>query len=266
MLPRLLCACRLIQPHAPPGYLLRPSVSAPSLSHRFPTPCRHYAFGPRRPSYSRFQEAQSLWKTSPPFRIGVTVIGGGITVWIGSNIEKVPISGRYRFNCVSEEYEARLGKMGYQQVMQQFQGQILRPSDPRHKMVGRVLQRLLPNSGLNGDWEYHVIDDKDQVNAFVVPGLTDPTEIAHNVAHHAQEKASLPYLITLIVGLVTLFIDNSAQLSQAVLTYGLDLPNSRAQEAEADHLGLLGTAWRNKSIMLFPNSYQLIQQYAVAFE
>lgn len=56
-------------------------------------------------------------------------------------------------------------------------------------------------------------------------------EIAHNVAHHVQEKASMPYLFTLIVGLVTLFFDNSEQLSQLVLSYALELPNSRAQEA-----------------------------------
>lgn len=55
-------------------------------------------------------------------------------------------------------------------------------------------------------------------------------EIAHNVAHHLQESASLPYLFTLIVELVTFFFDNSAQLTQLVLNYGLDLPNSRAQE------------------------------------
>ncbi|KAI4130218.1 MAG: hypothetical protein LQ338_001833 [Usnochroma carphineum] len=100
----------------------------------------------------------------------VVVFGGGITLWIGSNIEKVPGSGRYRFNCVSEEYEAQLGRMGYQQVMRQFRGEILSPRDPRHQMVGRVLTRLLPNSGLNGDWEYHVIDEPNQINAFVLPG------------------------------------------------------------------------------------------------
>lgn len=55
-------------------------------------------------------------------------------------------------------------------------------------------------------------------------------EIAHNIAHHAQEKASLPYLMTLVVGILTLFVDNSAQLAQLILNYGVDLPNSRTQE------------------------------------
>ncbi|KAI4281558.1 MAG: hypothetical protein L6R38_003605 [Xanthoria sp. 2 TBL-2021] len=165
-------------------------------------------------------------------------------------MERAPVTGRWRFVCVSEEYEAELGRTSYQHVMQDYHDQILRPDDPRHKMVGRVLERLLPNSGLKGDVEFHVIDDDDELNAFVIPGnkifvfsgimpicnnedgLASILghEIAHNVAHHAQENASLPYLMTLILGLATFFIDNSAQLTQIVLSYGLELPNSRAQE------------------------------------
>ncbi|KAL8691353.1 MAG: hypothetical protein Q9218_003397 [Villophora microphyllina] len=147
------------------------SSPKPRLKPRVWTSQRHYASKRRGPSYNRFEAARGLWKASPQFRIGVTAVGGGITVWIGSNIEKVPVSGRYRFNCVSEEYEAELGREGYQQVMQQYRGMLLRPSDPRHKIVGRVLRRLLPHvEGLKGDWEFHVIDDDEQTNAFVVPG------------------------------------------------------------------------------------------------
>lgn len=93
-------------------------------------------------------------------------------------------------------------------------------------------------------------------------------EIAHNVAHHVQEKASLPYLITLAVGLVTIFFDNSADFTRFILNYGLDLPNSRAQEVsrscnylwdpssqltracqrEADYLGLRMLRPRNQEV------------------
>lgn len=170
MLPGPTLARRLFRLCLLQKALLRPHI-APSIHISYsPVPCRHYAFNPRRPKYNNFKQAGVLWKTSPPFRAGVLVVGGGIVVWVGSNIEKVPVSGRWRFNCVSEEYEAQLGRMGYQQVMQEFGGKILSPRDPRHQMVDRVLARLLPASGLKGDWEYHVIDDPDQVNAFVIPG------------------------------------------------------------------------------------------------
>ncbi|KAI4150231.1 MAG: hypothetical protein LQ341_001134 [Variospora aurantia] len=152
-----------------------------------------------------------------------------------------------------EEYEAELGRMGYQQTMRELQGELLGPSDPRHKMVGRTLARLLPNSGLKGDWEFHVIDDPNEINAFVIPGgkvfvysgilpicknedglaAVLGHEIAHNMCHHVQENASLPWLITLVVGLVSIFLDNSARVTQLVLNYALELPNSRAQEVGA---------------------------------
>ncbi|KAI4192624.1 MAG: hypothetical protein LQ346_004222 [Caloplaca aetnensis] len=145
------------------------SVPLTRLS-RCPVPRRHYAFDPRRPQYNRFQQASALWKISPAFRGAVIIVGGGITVWIGSNIERAPVTGRLRFNCVSEEYEAELGRMGYQEAMQDHRDEILSPRDPRHVMVGRVLARLLPASGLKGDWEYHIIDDDSEINAFVIPG------------------------------------------------------------------------------------------------
>lgn len=36
--------------------------------------------------------------------------------------------------------------------------------------INLCFTRLLPNSGLTGDLEYHVIEDPDQINAFVIPG------------------------------------------------------------------------------------------------
>lgn len=89
-------------------------------------------------------------------------------------MERAPVTGRWRFVCVSEEYEAELGRTSYEHAMEDYRDQILRPDDPRHKIVGRVLERLLPNSGLKGDVEFHVIEDDDEVNAFVIPGYECP--------------------------------------------------------------------------------------------
>ncbi|KAL8774228.1 MAG: hypothetical protein Q9209_000979 [Squamulea sp. 1 TL-2023] len=147
--------------------LSRPAVFPSKLTSRSPVPCRQYNF--HRSKYNRFHEARDLWRTSQQFRVGVSFVSGCIVLWIGSNIEKAPVTGRWRFMCVSEEYEAELGRKSYQHVMRDYQNRILRPDDPRHKMVGRVLERLLPNSGLKGDVEYHVIDD-NELNAFVIPG------------------------------------------------------------------------------------------------
>lgn len=58
----------------------------------------------------------------------------------------------------------------YNQILQEYQGRILPPWDRRVQMVQRVLDRLIPASGLaDENWEVHVIDDP-QMNAFVIPG------------------------------------------------------------------------------------------------
>ena len=131
---------------------------------------RHYAFGsPRRPQYNRFTNARILFRTSLPFRYTTIALGSGFAIFIVSNIEKVPESGRWRFNCVSEAFERRNGDMTYNMIMRQYQGHLIKSTDPRCKMVGRVLTRLVEGGELKGDWEYHVIDGQEP-NAFVIPG------------------------------------------------------------------------------------------------
>ena len=84
----------------------------------------------------------------------------------------VQVSGRRRFNIVSASAEQQSGQEMYQQIIQEYQGRILSPSHPQHKLVQRVLNRLIPHSGLpaeTNNWEVHVIKD-EQKNAFVIPG------------------------------------------------------------------------------------------------
>jgi predicted Zn-dependent protease len=63
-----------------------------------------------------------------------------------------------------------MGEQGYQEIMRQFRGEILPEWDPRVRMVERVMNRLIPVSGLeSAKWQVHVID-ADEINAFVLPG------------------------------------------------------------------------------------------------
>lgn len=58
----------------------------------------------------------------------------------------------------------------YNQVLQEYHGHILPHWDRRVQMVQRVLDRLIPASGLTDEhWEVNVIDS-DEKNAFVIPG------------------------------------------------------------------------------------------------
>ena len=247
------CFLRAVPRHS---HSLRPSVSVDRkvdlLNSR-----RQYASRPRRPQYNKFQQNVNLWNSSGQYRVVVSLLGGGFVVWIVSNIEKVPVSGRYRFNCVSEKYEAEVGRQAYVQTINEYRGAFLDPRDPRHKLVGKVLERLLPNSGLKGDWEFHVIQDDTQTNAFVLPGgkvfvfsgilpicQTEAGlatvlghEIAHNMAHHMQERLSIPAILQAI-GWIGILVGFDPSLPRLALYFGLELPNSRGQESEADQLGL----------------------------
>ena len=127
------------------------------------------AGGGRRPT-NRFQQAQQLWRTSPTFRYTIIGLGGSGTIFYIKNLERVPGSGRLRFNCVPEWVERKVGDTGFKQAVQQYRGRILPPQDPRSRMVNRVLKRIVETNVLGEEeWEVRVIDD-DEMNAFVMAG------------------------------------------------------------------------------------------------
>ena len=81
------------------------------------------------------------------------------------------MSGRRRFNVVSPENEEEMAKQMYQQVMRQYGSKVLPAYHPDSRLVQRVLNRLIPASGLtDAKWEVHVINDPNEKNAFVLPG------------------------------------------------------------------------------------------------
>lgn len=64
-------------------------------------------------------------------------------------------------------------------------------------------------------------------------------EIAHTYAHHASERLSQTYLALPLTLALSYFFDVSGQVTQTALEYAYMRPGSRAQEREADHIGLL---------------------------
>lgn len=145
------------------------------------------------------------WQARPTFYYevgGLGLAGGGFYVY---NLENVPVSGRWRFNVISPQAEEQMGQGQLQQILREYQGRVVPEWDKRAVQVRRVLDRLVPASGLLADkqWSVHVIED-EQKNAFVIPGghvfvftgilpvCEDDDglatvlghEIGHNVAHH----------------------------------------------------------------------------------
>ena len=201
--------------------------------------------------------AQYIWRN---YRNPILVIVGGGGVFYIANLEQVPLTGRYRFNVVSPATEKQISESQYEQILQEFQGKILPENHPYTEMTARIVERMLPASGLqNEEWRVHVIDEPKEINAFVIPGgkvfvftgilpiARDETglavvlghEIAHNVAHHSAERISNYGVGALLAISMTILFDISGQFSNAIWNSIFNLPNSRTQEREADHIGLL---------------------------
>ncbi|KAK1828297.1 putative mitochondrial metalloendopeptidase oma1 protein [Podospora conica] len=137
---------------------------------------------------------------------------------------------------------------------------------PASRRVRRVLDRLLPFSGLEGEaWEVFVIPTAEQ-NAFVLPGgkvfvhagilevaggdaglaAVLGHEIAHNVADHVGERMSaavgtdvLLYGMMLVVGMVGFGPMLMHYFGGRLLEVAFGRPMSRVQEREADYIGLM---------------------------
>lgn len=209
-------------------------------------------------SFGPVYRVQYAWRN---YRTPILVAGaGGSGVYV-YNLEEVPVTHRRRFNIISPETEKSVGVQAYNQTLQQYQGKILPPDHPYTQMVGRVVERLLPaTGGLAGEeWRVHVVDSPDEQNAFVMPGgkvfvftgilpiCGDENglasvlshEIAHNVAHHAAERMSRGAFVYLSAFLISLVFDVGGELGNGVANLFFSLPNTRVQELEADHIGLL---------------------------
>ena len=114
---------------------------------------------------------------------GLLVGAGGVVVYVYDNLRPVngDDSGRLRFIDVSVPHEELLGLLEYHNVKEE--ATLMPESSPEHQMVARVGRRIAAATLLNDDdgdpaakgggrkvqWEFHC-EDKDEVNAFVLPG------------------------------------------------------------------------------------------------
>ena len=211
----------------------------------------------RSTQYIRFGQAGNLYNrlyTSPTFRyrLGAVVLGAGVFYYW--NLERVPISGRLRFNCFPPQWEERLAEMRQQAVLGAFRGSVLPPSHPYSQMVHKVMRRLIPVSGQEHlNWEVTVIDDPAQANAFVIPGgkvfvfsgifpicggedglaAVLGHEISHQLADHDGEKMSQNILLVALGLYFWWQYDVSGQVAAFLLEYIFEKPGSRKMEVRA---------------------------------
>ncbi|HXG46571.1 MAG TPA: M48 family metallopeptidase [Methylomirabilota bacterium] len=178
--------------------------------------------------------------------------------------EVVPETGRRQLMLVSTAQEAQMGLAAFNSMKQEMP---LSRDSQAAAMVKRVGERIARVANLpNAQWEFVLFESKE-ANAFCLPGgkvgvysgilaITKDEaglatvighEVAHAVARHGAERVSEAMLLQgggQAVGLLSSSADPRTQAGillayGAVTKLGRELPHSRQQEAEADHLGLL---------------------------
>lgn len=189
---------------------------------------------------------------------------------------QVPVTGRSSLQLVSS---SQLASIGAQQYNETIQNSTVATDKTQTAMVERVGMRIasatedfLRQSGhddLAGtfDWEFTLIEDDDNVNAWVLPGGKTAVytgilkytqtetglavvlghEVAHALAGHGNERVSQG-LLTQMGGMalaVALSQRPAATQQLFMAAYGLGanvgilLPYSRLHESEADRIGLV---------------------------
>lgn len=184
---------------------------------------------------------------------------------LGFGCATVPYTKRSQLILLSESEEMQLGVAAYQEVLKK-EDVVHDPAftEPLRK-VGERIARVANKPEY--DWEFNVIDDPTQVNAFALPGgkvavytglypvaqdeaglaVVIGHEVAHALARHGAERMSQGLVAQLAaVGLSVAVGDASPATQSAVMqAFGLGaqvgvlLPFGRAQESEADHIGMI---------------------------
>jgi metalloendopeptidase OMA1, mitochondrial len=186
----------------------------------------------------------------------------GLMCLLAVSCHKAPGTARDQLIYISEEKEIALGLSAFREILKNAR---LSTDQKVTLMVNRVGQRIAKAANKpEYVWEFAVIEDDEQINAFALPGgkvavftgilpLTKTegglaTVMAHEVAHalqrHGAERYSRGILeqigqIGALAGAAAGGVDPGLAIG-AMSAYGVGvaLPNSREQETEADFIGL----------------------------
>ena len=174
--------------------------------------------------------------------------------------DTVPVTGRSQLQLLSTADESKMGAEAYKEIL----GKAKISTDAgATALVTRVGTRIAAATDRKDlSWEFTVIDDPKTVNAFALPGgkvavytgilpiTRDDAglaavlghEIAHVIARHSAERLSRQLALEKGAEWLGGAAGVSPQITQAgsaILIGAIQLPWSRSQESEADHLGLI---------------------------
>lgn len=171
-----------------------------------------------------------------------------------------PESKRRQLNFIPDSQMNALGVQAYQEVLA-TEKPLKGPLADRIVAIGK---RIAAASGARFDWEFVVLDNKEVVNAFCLPGgkiavYTGIIPVAandaglaavlgHEVAHatlkHGAERMSQALVVNLGIEAASISLKNNKQRDLILgamgvgAQFGIMLPYGRSHESEADKIGL----------------------------
>ncbi len=221
---------------------------------------------PSRGSSVRRSRLPSPCRPCRSGRSGLLLAGLVSALLLSTGCQSVAGTDRRQFNAYSIEQEIALGDEAYAEMKV---GASTIKSGPEFEMVGRVTDRIAaaadrlhPEIASRFEWEVILIDDDDVVNAWALPGgkmavytgilpftktedglaAVMGHEAAHAIARHGGENMTRQGLVSLLAIGAAVMVDPEDRpiVAAAAGAYGLlgEPAFSRAQESEADELGL----------------------------
>jgi len=220
------------------------------------------AFGARKRGAESYPIRTRRPRQSPRFDwIGRAILGLSLLLPGGvlAGCQTTPITGRSAFNLFSVQQDVGLGRESYSQVLAE---QKIVNSGPEKERVERAMSRLVAVADDPGfEWEVTLVQDDETVNAFALPGgkmavytgilpvceseaglaVVMGHEIGHVVARHGTQRVTESLLLDLGKnGLIAMLdAENYRGIFNAAGTLLVELPFSRTDESEADHIGLV---------------------------
>ena len=195
--------------------------------------------------------------------IAVVVVG---VLFLRSHRQEAPVTHRVEHVSLTDKQQAQLGNEEYAKELRQEQGRIV-SSGSGYLEVQRVAKRIEAVAARDKPafiWKVTLLK-KNEANAYCLPGgkivvftgilpLTRNDaglatvlghEVAHATAEHVAERIERQHLTEVAIAIISGGIAfTPSQYAHIVALLGIganaaSLPFSRAQESEADHIGLI---------------------------
>jgi len=202
----------------------------------------------------------------PLIAIAIAAVVVGVSLLVHTHKQKTPVTNRTEHVALSDAQQTQLGDQQYAKTLREDRANIV-SSGPAYDEVQRVAKRIEAVAARDKPafvWKVTLLR-KNEANAYCLPGgkivvftgilpLTRNDaglatvlghEVAHATAEHVAERIQRQHLTEIAIAIIAGGIAfTPSQYAHVVALLGIggnaaSLPFSRAQESEADHIGLV---------------------------